>query len=232
LEAVQNKFVSLECYQKSIAFLTFPKWNVACIIGLVWKMWLFAFPYLWLFCKVEGFVLGNRVPMDLFCKSMDLYRIVTTNLESKKVWSVPYKTNPGFVSYCGSRIRTWKDLFWVVYHKSSQFSKDLTCFHESTNSQESLVHRRTMNSESIQILCFGFANPYPVQKIRFVYCVLKICFVDSIWIPVFKLLVLCIHLGIFLNFFFLKFLYLYWFGRIHIWILQSYFFVPHQLVII
>jgi hypothetical protein len=61
--------------------------------------------------------------MDLFCKSMDSYGIVVTNPDSKKVRSVPYDMNPGFVSYRGSRILTLKDLFWIVNHNSSQFSK-------------------------------------------------------------------------------------------------------------
>ena len=40
---------------------------------------------------------------------MDSYRIVTTN--------------PGFVSYRGSRILTWKDSFRIVDHESSYFQK-------------------------------------------------------------------------------------------------------------
>ncbi len=64
---------------------------------------------------------------------MDAYRIVTTN--------------PGFVSYRGSRILTWKDSFWNVDHKSSHFQKirfaDSFCdaifkrFDESDESNES-----------------------------------------------------------------------------------------------
>jgi hypothetical protein len=42
--------------------------------------------------------------MDLFWESMDLYSIVVRNPDSIKVQSVPYETNPGFVSYRGSRI--------------------------------------------------------------------------------------------------------------------------------
>ena len=47
--------------------------------------------------------------MDSFRESMDSYRIVTTN--------------PGFVSYRGSRILTWKDSFRIVDHESSYFQK-------------------------------------------------------------------------------------------------------------
>jgi hypothetical protein len=54
---------------------------------------------------------------------LNLYRIVTTNPDFKKVCFVPYKTNPGFVSYRGSRILTLKDSFQIVSHESSQFSK-------------------------------------------------------------------------------------------------------------
>ena len=47
-----------------------------------------------------------------------------------------------------------------------------------TNRDESLVHRCAMNkSESIQILCFGLANPYPVCGFVLSYCIQKICFV-------------------------------------------------------
>ena len=47
--------------------------------------------------------------MDSFRESMDSFRIVTTN--------------PGFVSYRGSRILTWKDSFRIVDHESSHFQK-------------------------------------------------------------------------------------------------------------
>jgi hypothetical protein len=40
----------------------------------------------------------------------------------------------GFSLYRGSQIRTWKDSFQVVDHRSSQFSKDLTWFQESNKS--------------------------------------------------------------------------------------------------
>ncbi len=109
--------------------------------------------------------------MDSFCKSMDSFCIVVTNLDSKKIWFVPYKTNP--------------DLFCIVDHESLMFSKDLfvdkfrrlifkrfDLFSRIqqilTNPDESLVHRRTLyKPKSLQILGFGFANPYWFQKIRF-----------------------------------------------------------------
>jgi hypothetical protein len=61
--------------------------------------------------------------MDLFRESIDLYRIMITNPDSKKVWFMPYETNPGFVLYRGSQILTLKDSFQIVNHESSQFSK-------------------------------------------------------------------------------------------------------------
>ena len=54
---------------------------------------------------------------------MDSYCIVTTNPDSKKVRFVPYDTNPGFVSYRGSQILTFKDSFRIVSYESNQFSK-------------------------------------------------------------------------------------------------------------
>jgi hypothetical protein len=47
--------------------------------------------------------------MDSFRESIDSYRIVITNPDSKKVRFVPYEMNPGFVSYRGSQILTLKD---------------------------------------------------------------------------------------------------------------------------
>ena len=116
--------------------------------------------------------------MDSFRESMDLYRIVTTNPDFKKVRFVPYETNPGFVSYRGSGIRTWKDSFCIVHTNPANFQKIRPVFTNPTNPHESsqiLVHRRTLNKyESIQILCFGFANPHGIQKI---------CIVDSFCRP-------------------------------------------------
>jgi hypothetical protein len=56
--------------------------------------------------KVAGILSGNCVPLDWFRESMDSYRIVVMNPDSKKVQYVPYETNPGFILYCRSRIRT------------------------------------------------------------------------------------------------------------------------------
>jgi hypothetical protein len=42
------------------------------------------------------------------------------NPDSKKVCFVPYETNPGFVSYRGSRILTLKDSLRIVNHESIQ----------------------------------------------------------------------------------------------------------------
>ncbi len=122
---------------------------------------------------------------------MDLFRIVIMNPDSKKVWFVPYKTNP--------------DSFCIVDHKSLKFSKDSFCrlifkrfglfswiYRILTNPDKSLVHRRTLNKpESIRILGFGFANPY---------CFQKICFVDSLRPTVFKRFVSWIQfVGLFLK---------------------------------
>jgi hypothetical protein len=141
------------------------------------------------------------------------------------------RNESGFISNHGSQIlNVFKRIFLLIWF-IDWFSKDSTSFHKY------LVHRRTMNnSESIQILCFGFANPYPVQKIRFVdsFCLLcsKDLFCGFDLDTCFQITCFVYSFRNFFKFFFLKFLYLYWFGRIHIWILQSYFFVPHQLVII
>ncbi len=61
--------------------------------------------------------------MDLFPESMNSYRIVTTNPDFKKDHFVPYETNPGFVSYRGQQILTFKDSLRIVSHESNQFSK-------------------------------------------------------------------------------------------------------------
>jgi hypothetical protein len=87
--------------------------------------------------KVAGIVSGNHVPVDSFRESMDLYCIVTTNTDSRKVRFIPYDTNPGFVLYHGSQIRTWKDSFCIIHHKSSQFSKIRPVFMNPTNPHES-----------------------------------------------------------------------------------------------
>ncbi len=52
---------------------------------------------------------------------------------------------------------------------STNYKIQVTIVSYSFNTQESLVHRLTLNnSKSVQILCFGFANPYCFQKIHFV----------------------------------------------------------------
>jgi hypothetical protein len=110
--------------------------------------------------------------MDSFRESMDSYRNVSTNPDFKKVRFVPYDTNPGFVSYRGSRIRTWKDSYRIVPTNPANFQKIRPVFTNPTNPHESsriLVHRRTLNKyKSIRIPYFGFANPYGIQKIRIV----------------------------------------------------------------
>ncbi len=109
----------------------------------------------------------------------------------------------GFILFCGSQIQTFKGSIRALQNysgfiricksESLMFSKDLVCGFKSEtdleqiwtiltnpkNPHESLVHRRTMNkSESTQILSFGFATYYGIQKI---------CFVDLISPMVFKL---------------------------------------------
>ncbi len=91
--------------------------------------------------------------MDSFCESMDLYRIVTTSPDSKKIWFVPYNmnpANPGFVSYRGSRILTLKDLFRIVSHESSQFSK-IRLFYESNKSLQNFSTIAQNESLKIEI---------------------------------------------------------------------------------
>jgi hypothetical protein len=100
-----------------------------------------------------------------FCRSHD---IVVTNPDTKKVWSVPYNTNPGFVLYCGSQMQTLKDLFWIVNHKSSQFSK-IRLFSRiqqilSTIAQNESLKIQICKSKSLR---FRLANPDSrVQTLR------------------------------------------------------------------
>jgi hypothetical protein len=99
---------------------------------------------------------------------MDLYRIVTTNPDSKKVRLVPYDTNPanpGFVSYRGSRILTLKDSFRIVSHESSQFSK-IRLFLRiqqilSTIARNESLKVEICESESFQILKFWIRESEP-----------------------------------------------------------------------
>ena len=106
--------------------------------------------------------------MDSFRESMDLYRIVITNPDSKKVRFVPYDMNPGFASYRGSRILTLKDLFRIVSHESSQFSKIRPFLRIqrilSTIARNESLKIEIRESESLRILKLqiresGFANP-------------------------------------------------------------------------
>ncbi len=114
--------------------------------------------------------------MDSFRKSMDSYRFV------------PYKTNPGFVSYRGSRILTWKDSFWIVNHKSSQFSKIPPVFTNAANPHEfsqiisTIARNKSLKIQirDLWIQAGGLANPDSRIK------TLKICMADSIRRAFFK----------------------------------------------
>ncbi len=119
---------------------------------------------------------------------MDSFCFVVTNPDSKKIWFVPYETNPDSFRIV--------DLFCrLIFKRFDLFSQIQWIL---TNPDKSLVHRRTLNKpKSSQILGFGFANPYWFQKICFVnwfrrpflkdlfrglvswICFWKICFVDS-----------------------------------------------------
>ncbi len=106
--------------------------------------------------------------MDSFCESMDSFRFVITNPDSKKTRFVPYETNPGFVSYRGSQILTLKDSFWYVSHEASQFSK-IRLFLRilrilSTMARNESLKIEIRESESLRILKIriresGFVNP-------------------------------------------------------------------------
>ncbi len=100
-------------------------------------------------------------------------------------------TNPGFVSYRGSRILTLKDLFRIVSHESSQFSK-IRLFLRilrilSTKARNESLKIEIRESESLRILKLwtresGFANPNLKDSFRgFVSWIRfwKIRFVDS-----------------------------------------------------
>ena len=133
--------------------------------------------------------------MDSFGESMDSFRIVVTNPDSKKIRFVSWLTNP--------------DLFRIVDHKSFMFSKDSfrgfcfvdwfskdsTCFYESyeslrilsTIAQKESLKIKIPESESLQIFKVriresGFVNPNPKDSYRgFVWWIRfwKIRFVDS-----------------------------------------------------
>ncbi len=111
--------------------------------------------------KDTGIVLEIRKNMDLFCKSMDSYWFVGHKSGLKKIWFVSWITNPDF-----KRFGSYRD------HKSSQFWKDSTCFHESkkslrilsTMAQNESLKIEIREFESLRILKLwicksGFANP-------------------------------------------------------------------------
>jgi hypothetical protein len=76
--------------------------------------------------------------MDSFRESMDSYQFLGHKSGLKKIRSVSWITNPNL-----KRFGSYRD------HESSQFSKDLTCFHKSN---ESLRILSTMaRNESLKI---------------------------------------------------------------------------------
>ncbi len=115
--------------------------------------------------------------MDSFCKSMDLYRIVVKNPDSKKIRFVSWLPNltssgSGFASPILKDSDSWIQ-FGTHFSKIRPVFTNPTNPYESvwilTNPYESLVYRRTLNKpESVWILGFGFTNPYCFQKIHFV----------------------------------------------------------------
>ncbi len=76
--------------------------------------------------------------MDSFCESMDSYRFVGHESGLKKIWFVSWITNPDL-----KRFGSYRD------HKYSQFSKDSTCFHESSKS--SWILSTMARNESLKI---------------------------------------------------------------------------------
>ncbi len=132
--------------------------------------------------KVAGIISGNSVPVDWFYESMDSYQLV--DHES------------GFVSYRGSQILTWKDLFRVVDQKSSHFQKIQPVFTNPMNPHKSLrIFSTIAQNESLRI------QAGELVKLDLQVRTLKICFVDS-----------------FRNFYFSKLPNWFWFGRIRVWI--------------
>ena len=122
----------------------------------------------------------------------------------------PYKTYPDLVCIVDHKTGLKKIRFKSCIMNPANFQKIQPVFMNQTNPHESLVLRCSMNKSvscSKGLFC------------RFIlsYCVLKICFVDSIWAPVLKLPVSWIHFR--KN---PKMLDLYWFGRIHPQIPQAY----------
>jgi hypothetical protein len=78
--------------------------------------------------------------MDSFRESMDSYRFVGHESGLKKIRFVSWITNPDL-----KRFGLYRD------HKSSQFSKDSTCFHESNESSRILSTMARNESLKIEI---------------------------------------------------------------------------------
>ena len=101
---------------------------------------------------IVEFWLRLRESYKRFLKTMDLFHNVVTNPNSKKVRAVSYEMNPGFVLYHGSQIWTYNDLFQIVNHKSSQFSKIPPVFTNPANPHESSQILSTIaQNESLKI---------------------------------------------------------------------------------
>ncbi len=94
--------------------------------------------------------------MDSFCESMDSYRFEGHKSGLKKIWFVLWITNPDL-----KRFGLYRD------HKSSQFSKDSTCFHESNKSSQILSTMAQNESLKIKIRESRIlTNPDPKDLIR------------------------------------------------------------------
>ncbi len=128
--------------------------------------------------------------MDSFRESMDSFRIVVTNPDSKKIRFVSWLTNPD--SFCIVLHVFKRFVLWICF--VDWFSKDLTCFYESYESLQILstiaqnqslkikiCESKTLRIFKVRIPKSGFVNTNPkdlyrgfVSWIRF----WKICFVD------------------------------------------------------
>ena len=96
--------------------------------------------------------------MDSFCESMDSYWFEGHKSRLKKIRFLSSVTNPDF-----KRFGLYHD------HKSSQFSKDSTCFHESNESSQILSTKAPNQSLKIKICKSWFLmNPgWWTRKSRF-----------------------------------------------------------------
>jgi hypothetical protein len=113
--------------------------------------------------------------MDLYCESLDSYRIVTTNPHTKKICFVCTKMNPDLFGFTNLNPKCFQKIWFVDSVCSDNFQKIRRIL---TNPHKSLVHKHTINrSESVWILGFRFVNPCSEQKIHFR---------DSIWYAAFK----------------------------------------------